>query len=257
LCIARAHAARENTVMTETTPENGGAPLVSIDGRDLLIALGIGVGFLAALMVAVVLLGAVMRPGQSASIVIELLFGFAGYAGVFAAVWLAVVAIRGRRPDEMGLRPCSLRLRWAGVLLALGWVAASGLFYGATGHWDTAMSGGGSLIRPYLQGGISFILLLALAGPVAAFVEETVFRGLLYGWLRQKTGVAISAVISSLLFTAAHFYVYSAGIVFVVEMVSLSIALALLFEYSRSLWPGILFHAVNNMAVLGLYLIAG
>ena len=41
-------------------------------------------------MVAVVLLGAVMRPGQSASIVIELLFGFAGYAGVFAAVWLAV-----------------------------------------------------------------------------------------------------------------------------------------------------------------------
>ena len=119
------------------------------------------------------------------------------------------------------------------------------------------MSGGRSLLRPYLQGAISFILLLALAGPVAAFVEETVFRGLLYGWLRRKTGVATAALISSLLFTAAHFYVYSAGIVFVAEMVALSIALALLFEYSRSLWPGILCHAVNNLAVLGLYLIAG
>ncbi|MEX2615620.1 MAG: CPBP family intramembrane glutamic endopeptidase [Alphaproteobacteria bacterium] len=232
-------------------------PLVSIDGRDLLVAMAIGIGVLAALLAAVILLGAIVRPGRSAATVIDLVFGFAAYAGVFAAVWLAVVAVRGRRAADMGLRPCSLRLRWTGVMLGFAWVAASCLFYGATGQWDTAMSGGRSLVRPYLQGGISFILLMALAGPVAAFVEETVFRGLLYGWLRQKTGVAIAAMSSSLLFTAAHFYVYSAGIVFVVEMVALAIVLALLFEYSRSLWPGILCHAANNLAVLGVYLIAG
>lgn len=257
LRIAGTGARRDNAGMSDTSQENGETALVSIDGRDLLVALAIGIGLLAALLAAVFLLGSFIRPGRSATTVIDLAFGFAAYAGVFAAVWLAVVTIRGRRAADMGLRPCSLRLRWAGALLGLAWVAASSLTYAATDQWDTAISGGRNLVRPYLQGGFSFILLLALAGPVAAFVEETVFRGLLYGWLRQKTGVAISALVSSLLFTAAHFYVYSAGIVFVVEMVALSIALALLFEYSRSLWPGILCHAANNLAILILYLIAG
>tara|TARA_R110001606_G_scaffold320613_1_gene467508 strand:- start:433 stop:1164 length:732 start_codon:yes stop_codon:yes gene_type:complete len=243
--------------MSDPSPATDSEPLVSIDGRDLLVTLAIGLGFLAALMLAILLFGYIARPGRSATTVLDLLFGSAAYAGVLAAVWLAVVAIRGRRPTDMGLRPCGLRLQWAGILLGLSWVGAASLFYLATGQWDTAMSGGRNLMRPFLQGGISFVLLLVLAGPVAAVVEEIVFRGLLYGWLRQKAGVVISAVVSSLLFTAAHFYVYSAGIVFVVEMVSLSVALALLFEYSRSLWPGILCHAVNNLAVLVLYMIAG
>lgn len=255
--IARTRTRREDTAMSESSPASDPEPLVAIDGRDLLVTLGIGLGILAALMAAVLAFGYMARPGRSAATALDLFFGFAAYAGTFAAVWLAVVTIRGRRPADMGLRPCSLRLRWAGALLGLAWVGAASLFYAATGQWDTAMSGGRNLIRPFLQDGISFVLLMVLAGPVAAFVEETVFRGLLYGWLRRKTGVAISALVSSLLFTAAHFYVYSAGLVFVAEMITLSIALALLFEYSRSLWPGILCHAANNLAVLGLYLIAG
>ena len=89
--------------------------------------------------------------------------------------------------------------------------------------------------------------------PTAALVEEILYRGLLYGWLRRRMGVATATLTSAVVFTFSHFYVFAAGLPFVIEMLALSMLLALLFEINRSLWPGILCHGLNNLALMVAY----
>ncbi len=83
------------------------------------------------------------------------------------------------------------------------------------------------------------------------FVEELTFRGLLYGTLRTVTGVPLAAVASGCLFAAAHGY----GLAGFASVFLSGVLWALAYEWSRSLWPGILAHAVNNLAVTVTYLV--
>jgi len=145
----------------------------------------------------------------------------------------------------------------AGGLLAFLWVGVTAALYSALGVWDTALAAGANFIAPFENDALGLAGLFLLAGPVAALAEELLFRGLFYGWLRQKTGVALAAVASAVLFALVHAYVFVAGPTLFFEIAALAVLLALLLEASRSLWPGILCHALNNMLVLGLYLYSG
>jgi membrane protease YdiL (CAAX protease family) len=82
-------------------------------------------------------------------------------------------------------------------------------------------------------------------------VEELTFRGLLYGTLRTVTGAPLAAVASGCLFAAAHGY-GPAG--FASVFVS-GILWALAYERSRSLLPGMVAHAVNNLSVTITYIV--
>lgn len=83
------------------------------------------------------------------------------------------------------------------------------------------------------------------------FVEELTFRGLLYGTLRTVTGAPLAAVASGCLFAAAHGY----GFAGFASVFLSGVLWALAYERSRSLWPGILAHAVNNLSVTVTYLV--
>jgi membrane protease YdiL (CAAX protease family) len=83
------------------------------------------------------------------------------------------------------------------------------------------------------------------------FVEELTFRGLLYGTLRTVTGAPLAAVASGCLFAAAHGY----GFAGFASVFLSGVLWALAYERSRSLWPGILAHAVNNFSVTVTYLV--
>ncbi len=82
------------------------------------------------------------------------------------------------------------------------------------------------------------------------FVEELTFRGLLYGTLRTVTGAPLAAVASGCLFAAAHGY----GFAGFASVFLSGVLWALVYEHSRSLWPGILAHAFNNLSVTVTYL---
>lgn len=76
---------------------------------------------------------------------------------------------------------------------------------------------------------------------VAPVVEETFFRGFIYGWLRKRLAVPWAAIISGLFFAAVHFE----PVIFA-PLAVLGIVLALLYEYSRSLLPGVIVHGTFN-----------
>jgi membrane protease YdiL (CAAX protease family) len=91
-------------------------------------------------------------------------------------------------------------------------------------------------------------------GPIAAVSEEILFRGLLYRWFRERMGIAMAALLSAAIFAIAHFYFLSpgdfAGLITTLGVFVFGLVAALLYQISSSLWPSILFHAFNNVAVV-------
>jgi membrane protease YdiL (CAAX protease family) len=90
-------------------------------------------------------------------------------------------------------------------------------------------------------------LLLIVVAPVA---EEVFFRGFLFQALRNSFGVWPGAILSGLIFGVIHFEFFK-----LVQLATLGVILALLFERTRSLWPPIMLHAVNNTLAY-IYLMA-
>jgi len=77
----------------------------------------------------------------------------------------------------------------------------------------------------------------------APLVEETVFRGLLYPTLRRRLPVLAAAGLSSAIFGLAHGYSWQGFLTIFWS----GFLWALAYEKTKSLWPGILCHAVSNV----------
>jgi membrane protease YdiL (CAAX protease family) len=88
----------------------------------------------------------------------------------------------------------------------------------------------------------SLILNLVLAGVLAPLVEETLFRGVIFGSLQAYFGKWTSAVLSAVIFSALHFQAYGFFPRFMLGM-----ALVYLYDKYKSLYPAIALHALNNI----------
>lgn len=77
--------------------------------------------------------------------------------------------------------------------------------------------------------------------------EEFLFRGVLYGPIRQRVGPWPGMLITSFLFTLAHGSLHP-------YIFLLGVALAYLYEQTQSLIPGIIFHALINLIKIVSYL---
>jgi membrane protease YdiL (CAAX protease family) len=95
---------------------------------------------------------------------------------------------------------------------------------------------------------LEILAMLFLAGVAAPFGEELLFRGVFYKMLRERWGIWPGVLISSLVFGMIH-----GDLAVGLTAFLLGILLALVFEYSRSLWTSILVHALNNSIKIGLF----
>jgi membrane protease YdiL (CAAX protease family) len=81
---------------------------------------------------------------------------------------------------------------------------------------------------------------------VAPFAEEFFFRGFFYGALRTRFSVAVAAVIDGLVFGLIHFQGGTDGLLIVPPLAVLGIVFCLVYERTRSLYPVIALHSINN-----------
>jgi membrane protease YdiL (CAAX protease family) len=150
------------------------------------------------------------------------------------------------RPEQFGLRPAPF-WRAVGAIVAgyLVFVIASYVWLQVIGEPDAK-----DTITEDLGAGDSTVALIAVTFVVtvcAPLAEEFFFRGYFYGALRRM-GVAQAAALTGLAFGVVH--VFGSPIAFIVPLALLGIGLALLREYTGSLYPGIALHCINNAAAM-------
>ena len=90
------------------------------------------------------------------------------------------------------------------------------------------------------------VLLIVVAAPIS---EEVCFRGMLFGGLREKLPRLGAALLSGLIFGGLHALT---GVTAVPPLIVFGFVLALLYEKTGSIVPGIVLHMLNNsVALLG------
>ena len=99
-------------------------------------------------------------------------------------------------------------------------------------------------------GAITALLLLAAVG--APVLEETMFRGALYGHLRRRHRAWVSAAVVAVLFAAVHPQGWAA----VPALGSIALVLAALREWRGSLVGPMAAHALNNGVVVAVLALA-
>jgi len=82
---------------------------------------------------------------------------------------------------------------------------------------------------------------LAMAVFIAPICEEVFFRSFTFMGLRRGMPLALCVIVSALLFAVAHADLPSFPVLFVIGL-----ALAIIRWRTRSIWPGLLLHTLNN-----------
>ncbi len=208
----------------------------------------------------------IVRGGAGGVLVTVSLLALAGWTHRGAAVlesvslplvYVPVLLLAGRRllapagvgfADGFGLRPgpngwlplarTAAMLAGAGIAIdiALGLISEAA---GVPSHWT-------EWFDEDLAWGSIDVLVGSLLGTVlfAPVLEEIVFRGLLYGTLRRWLGWPAAAVLSAAVFAAAHGY----GVAGFGSVFASGVMWAIAYEKTRSLLPGIIAHAANNVS---------
>ena len=145
---------------------------------------------------------------------------------------------------SVGLRRVSARWLLIGAGLGLlGWFLTRGVvlaYFWITGDTTNPQA---ALVNAAQGTPVQFALTLLVAGLAVPFGEELLFRGVLYTWLR-RWGVVVALVVSALTFGLDH----GLNVVFPATVV-LGVLLALAYERSGSIWPGVVAHLFYNLLV--------
>jgi membrane protease YdiL (CAAX protease family)/uncharacterized RDD family membrane protein YckC len=202
------------------------------------------------LLVVVTLRATGIGHGQHAAV--SLALEVAAYAANLGIVWLFLGVRRHVHLGDIGLR--YVPWRWlAAVLPAL---AITFVVEGILAEISEALFPPTPATQCQdIQAAYGSALPLALLGVavVAPFVEEIVFRGVVFGWLRGRLPLSAAVLISAAIFSAAHLGYLQWSLL--LPIFGIGCVLAIIYQYSRSLWPGVAIHsAINTVATLVLVL---
>ncbi len=98
---------------------------------------------------------------------------------------------------------------------------------------------------------VGWYVLAGLGAPLREeFAFRVVFFGVLKGWLSQagNAGLWVAGGASVLLFVLAH-YPWQFPVL-ILPLTALGVILTLSYVYTRSMWPGVMIHALHNSLVL-------
>ena len=107
-----------------------------------------------------------------------------------------------------------------------------------------------------LNTSLKFTEVIAIMGIMlcVGFLEEIIFRGLLYKAIREKFSAKLAILISAITFGIGHIinifngYMISQQIIQIIIATSIGMLLSIIFEYTNNIIPGIIFHFMFNTA---------
>jgi hypothetical protein len=167
------------------------------------------------------------------------------------AVWLFSARKYRAGWAQVGLRGFSARVGcvWAAAFFIASYCART--LYVAVALALGLRLGVQQILTRLDVAGVGFLLTLLVGAVIAPLAEEIFFRGFMYGGLRARLGVRWAIIVTALFFAALHF-----SWEFLIPILILGIFLALLYELTGSLYPGMILHVSNNLIALIAYFIA-
>jgi uncharacterized protein len=220
------------------------------------IAVGFAFGIVVSIIVGVIAKAggsSLSNPTPAVSLISDFLFDA---AFVVAALYLAGLGGLRPRPSDFGFRPVRLKLAAGSVLAAAVGYYVISAFYAALLHLHGSdklpKELGVSKSTAALVGATVFVCVVA---PIA---EEFFFRGFIFGALRRmriviagrEIGTWVAAVLTGILFGLAH--TGSASSQYLVPLGFLGFVLCLVRWRTRSLYPCMALHSINNSLALGI-----
>lgn len=177
------------------------------------------------------------------------------FAIVGDGIMIAIAYVLARAFLNADARQLGLASRIDGQLLITGTLAGLGLVIVSQlvsllqvklfGSHPEAVA---ELLKTH-HGTTNFFLDFASVCVIAPFAEELLFRGVIFAGLAQRLPVGIAAVLSGVIFGAAHLDPWS-----IAPLAVIGVGLALLYYRTGSLWPNIVAHAtVNTVALVAVY----
>jgi membrane protease YdiL (CAAX protease family) len=231
--------------------------LADVTIGDLLLALIVGIGAtrLSGVLVFAVLAGPGRQgTGELPDLQLMVMLVLAVQTvGMIGAIYLFAVYRRGIAWAEIGLRPLSDG--WLVRAVAVGLIAfvlASLLNFGVQSLMaEPPRNPQLDFIAPDGFSWRGLLVTLIFVGAIVPFAEELFFRGLIYGWLRQRMSVGLAASISGFGFAVLH------GIWWLIPALALlGIILALVYERSGSIWTAVITHGLFNSATTVIFYLA-
>ena len=215
-----------DSVPEENSPEPAAPVLTPEQARPLFLTLALGNLVLILLILLYTALWQKRQPDSP-----SLLLGKEGT--VFGCLKSGVLACLAWLPLHL-----LIALLWGGLLQALGHEAVP---QQAVSLFLNALQDNQSLLK---------YLIMVNVVVMAPWVEELLFRGLLFRWLLGYRSVLASAILSGVFFGVIHDALTS-----IVPIACLGVALAWLYHRTGSLLTSIVFHTVFNaiMTILMLF----
>lgn len=220
------------------------------------IGLGFGFGIVVSIIVGVVAQAggsSLSNPTPAVSLVSDFLFDA---SFVVAALYLATLGGTRPTPADFGYRRVRLRLAAGSVLAAaVGYYLLSAIYAALLnlhGSDKLPKELGVSNSTAALVGATVFVCVVA---PIA---EEFFFRGFIFGALRRmriviagkEIGTWVAAILTGILFGLAH--TGSASSQYLIPLGFLGFVLCLVRWRTRSLYPCMALHSINNSLALGI-----
>jgi membrane protease YdiL (CAAX protease family) len=140
---------------------------------------------------------------------------------------------------------------WFGILQVAGLVTEYALNQGKPIPSNVTELFGPNGLRGI--GPAQIALAIVVVAVLVPIVEETLFRGVLYQWLRGHLGVGPAAILSALVFAAAHLLSVGLALWKLLPVLFLmGCLLALTFQRTRSLYASMVLHGANNAVAIAL-----
>ena len=230
----------------------GKVPSWIYGGRDLLV-----VGAITGFYYLMVLMSLWMtKSGKEIQISAgDLVFNI-GLQFFLAGLVLVVVATRMRPVQWLGMRwqgwPWLLLMGPGTVVLM--WVIFAGLY--SMGYNELMESLGVKQVQDTVElfqkneDVVVLVLMGVTAVIVAPICEEVVFRGYLYPVLKKFNGLWVGAVVSALIFSAAH-----GSMSALLPLFIFGLALVYLYERTGSIWAPMVVHFLFNGATVAMQML--
>lgn len=93
---------------------------------------------------------------------------------------------------------------------------------------------------------VTMLPIWLLAAILNVMMQELLVRGYLYQMIKQKHNVIVAAVVTTGIFTALHGGAFEAGIIPVLNVVTMSLLMTVALEYTGSIIAPVIMHGIWN-----------